>query len=153
MIFDNRDIILKLNKRRYILILVYVTLMIIFFFSGFFEENQKIILAISISVIYIIYNIISYHINFSYFSFRDDQESLMFRFVSLRPLDNNKKAIKISKHDFAGFKFEKSFFGYKENLILSIKTKKGIANYPPISLSALSQKHKLMLKQSLNQFV
>ncbi len=153
MIFDNRDIILKLNKRRYILILVYVTLMIIFFFSGFFEENQKVILAISISVIYIIYNIISYHINFSYFSFRDDQESLMFRFVSLRPLDNNKKAIKISKRDFAGFKFEKSFFGYKENLILSIKTKKGVANYPPISLSALSQKHKLMLKQSLNQFV
>lgn len=153
MIFDNRDIILKLNKRRYILILVYVTLMIIFFFSGFFEENQKIILAISISVIYIIYNIISYHINFSYFSFRDDQESLMFRFVSMRPLDNNKKAIKMSKRDFAGFKFEKSFFGYKENLILSIKTKKGIANYPPISLSALSQKHKSTLKQSLNQFV
>ena len=153
MIFDNRDIILKLNKRRYILILVYVTLMIIFFFSGFFEENQKIILAILISVIYIIYNIVSYHINFSYFSFRDDQEFLMFRFISMRPFDSNKKAVKISKSDFAGFKFEKSFFGYKENLILSIKTKKGIANYPPISLSALSQKHKSMLKQSLNQFV
>ena len=79
--------------------------------------------------------------------------NLMFRFVSMRPLDNNKKAIQINKADFAGFKFEKSFFGYKENLILSLKTKKGVANYPPISISALSQKHKAMLKQALNQFV
>jgi hypothetical protein len=153
MIFDNRDTVIKLNKRRYILVILYITLMSILFFSGLLEEKLKAILAISFSLIYIIYNIIAYHINFCYFSFRDDTEQLNFRWVSMRTFDNKKKAINIKTNDFVGFKFEKLFFGYKQNLILTIKTKKGIANYPPISISALSKKHKDMLKQSLNQFV
>jgi len=153
MIFDNRDNILKLNKRRYILVLIYIPLMAFIIWSGIFEETLKIYLAIAISAIYITYNIISYYINYNYFSFRDDSENLMFRFVSMRPFDSAKKAVQIKITDFAGYKFEKSFFGLKENIILRIKTKKGIANFPPISISALSEKHKQMLKQALNQFV
>ncbi|PLX11180.1 MAG: hypothetical protein C0597_15530 [Marinilabiliales bacterium] len=152
MIFDNRNIIIKLNKRRYILVLLYVTLMAVLFFSGLFQDRFKAILAILFSFLYIVYNIITYYLNFSYFSYRDDSEYLMFRFVSMRTFDNDKKAINISKLDFVGFKFEKLFFGYKQNLILRIRTKKGSANYPPISISALSQKHLKMLEQSLNQF-
>jgi len=152
MIFDNRNIIIKLNKRRYILVLLYVTLMAVLFFSGLFQDRFKAILAILFSFLYIVYNIITYYLNFSYFSYRDDSEYLMLRFVSMRTFDNDKKAINISKLDFVGFKFEKLFFGYKQNLILRIRTKKGSANYPPISISALSQKHLKMLEQSLNQF-
>ena len=153
MIFDNRDIILKFNKRRYLLVLLYVTFMAVIFFSGLFEEKQKLKLAVAISVLYVIYNVISLIKNYNYFSFREDQDYFMFRFVSMSPFDSKKRAIKINKNDFAGFDFKESLLGSRKNLILSIQTKNGVANYPPISISALSQKHKNMLKQSLSQFV
>lgn len=153
MIFDNRDIILKYNKRRYLLVLLYVTFMAVIFFSGFFEENQKLILALAISILYVIYNVISLIKNFNYFSFSEGPEHLMFRFVSMSPFDSKKRAIKIDKNDFAGFEFNESLLGFRKNLVLSIHTKNGVAHYPPISISALSQKHKNNLKQSLSQFV
>ena len=73
--------------------------------------------------------------------------------MSLRPFDNKKQAIEIQKKDYNGYEIRKSFFNLKEDLILSVKTKKSIANYPPISITALSLKHKNLLISSLNQAV
>lgn len=153
MIFDNRDNVFKLNKRRYILILVYITTMSVVIFSGLFNERLIIGLAIAISLMYIVYNIFVYQLNNSYFSYNDDKDKLMFRFASLRPFDNRKQAIDIHKKDFKGFIIKKSFMNFREDLILKVSTKKGLANYPPISLTALSAKHKNMLLDSLNQYV
>jgi hypothetical protein len=153
MIFDNRDTVFKLNKRRYILILVYLTTMSVIIFSGLFEDRLKIQLAVIVSILYIIYNIFSYLLNYSYFSYNDDKDKIMLRFASLRPFDDRKKAIDIRKKDFKGYIIKKSFINLREELIIKVSTKKGLANYPPISLTALSAKHKNMLISSLNQFI
>jgi hypothetical protein len=153
MIFDNRDNVFKLNKRRYILLLIYVTAMSVVIFSGLFDKKLIIGLAILITTIYVVYNVFTYQLNYSYFSYNDDKEKIMFRFASLRPFDNRKQAIDIRKRDFKGFTIKKSFMNFREDLVLKVSTKKGLANYPPISLTALSTKHKNMLVNSLNQFV
>lgn len=153
MIFDNRDKVFKLNKRRYILILTFVTAMSVIIFSGLFDEKLKVGLAILISLVYIAYNVFIYALNYSYFSYNDDKDKIMLRFASLRPFDNRKHAIDIRKRDFNEYIVKKSFMNFREDLILKVSTKKGLANYPPISLSALSAKHKDMLINSLNQFV
>lgn len=153
MIFDNRDTVFKLNKRRYILILVYLTLMSVIIFSGLFEDRLKIQLAVIVSILYIIYTIFSYLLNYSYFSYKDDKDKIMLRFASLRPFDNRKQAIDIRKKDLKGYVLKKSIMNFREDLILKVSTKKGLANYPPISITALSAKHKQMLINSLRQFI
>ncbi|MFC2104218.1 hypothetical protein ACFLS4_02555 [Bacteroidota bacterium] len=148
---------MKLNIRRFLAILIYLALMVFLVFSDIFDDTilgfNKSIYVILITVFYLLYIVFAYVVNYNFFSFNDEGNKLVFRFVSLRPFDNKKQAIEIHKKDFKGYKLQKSFMNFKEDLILIIKTKKGIANYQPICISALSLKHKNMLIQSLNQFV
>lgn len=156
MIFDNRDIIVKLNKRRYIALIMYIVLIALLLIPDIFEEiilgYKKSIYIIIFTCIYITYVIFAYLKDYNFFSYNDESDKLIFRFISLRPFDNKKQAIEIHKKDFKGYKIKKSFFNLNENLILAIKTKKGIASFPPICISALSLKHKNMLLRSLKQF-
>ena len=157
MHFDNRQTVLDLNKRKYLILLGYFTLIGIIFFSGLFDQPvlnlSKGTYVIAFTVLYSIYLIYTYIMNFNFFSFSDDGDKLVFKYVSMRPFDSEKKAIKINKTEFGGYEFEKSFFDLKEELILKIKTNKGLANYPPISISSLSVKQKKLLKAALNQFI
>jgi len=125
--------------------------------SGIFKERiggfEKTHVIIFLTVIYIIYVVFAYILNYNYFSFTDENEKLVFRFVSLRPFDNQKKAVEIKKQNFHGYKISHSFLNLKQDLILIIKTKNGIAHYPPISITALDKKQKNLLKAALNRFV
>lgn len=157
MFFDNQKTVVKINKIRYIAILVYVALVSIIFFSGWFDDQilglSKTSFIVVLSALYILYIIVSYLLNFNFFSFSDEGNKLVFKFISFRPFDNAKKAIEIEKGKFSGYKIEKSFFNMKKELILSIKTKNGVAKFPSISISALSEENLTLLKSSLNQFV
>ena len=155
MVFDNRNIVMRLNMRRYLTLLAYLVLMGLFLLSGLFDKPvlgyDKATYVIVITAIYLTYIVFAFLLNYNYFSYNDEGNKLIFRFVSLRPFDNKKRVIEIHKKDFEEYKIDKSFFNLKEDLILTVKTKKGVANYPPISITALSLKHKDLLKNSLNQ--
>ena len=157
MILDNRNIVLRLNVRRYLTLLVFLVLMGLILLVDIIEKPflgmNKSFYVLIICAIYIAYVIISYLRNYNFFSYNDEGEKLIFRFVSLRPFDNKKQAIEIQKKIFSGYKIDKSVFSFNQNLILTVKTKRGVANYPSISITALSSKHKDLLKNSLNQIV
>lgn len=157
MFFDNRKTVLKLNKLRYITLLGFLTLVGIIIWSGWFDELvlgiSKLSYIVFLSIIYIFYLIFIFIINYHFFSFNDNGDKLVFRYVSFRPFDNAKKAIEIEKSRFGGYKIQKSFFNLKTELVLSVKTKNGLAKFPPIGISALSKDQIKLLKMSLNQFV
>ena len=155
MNFDNRNIVLKLNIRRYLALLVFLIPMGLILLADIIENTflgmSKSFYVLMICTLYIVYVIISYMRDYKFFSYNDEGEKLIFRFVSLRPFDNKKQAVEIKKKYFNGYKINKSVFNFKEDLIVTVKTKSGVANYPPISITALSLKHKNLLKNSLNQ--
>jgi len=155
MLFDNRQKVTQLNIRRYIALLVYLAGMGILILSGVFKEKvagvDKTFVILAITLVYILYIVFAYISNYNYFSFNDESEKLIFRFVSLRPFDNEKKAIEMLKKDFHGYKIHKSLFNVKQELILLVKSKKGIAQYPGISITALNKKQLSLLKAALNQ--
>jgi len=155
MILDNRNIVLILNIRRYLALLVFLVLMGLILLVDIIEKPflgmSKSFYVLIICALYVVYVIISYMRDYKFFSYNDESEKLIFRFVSLRPFDNKKQAIEIQKKYFNGYKINKSVFNFKEDLILIVKTKSGVANYPPISITALSLKQKNLLKNSLNQ--
>lgn len=157
MLFDNSNKVVKLSKRKYIALLIYLILMGVLILSDLFGNTiwgyDKSIFIGSFTALYILYVIYAYLLNYNYFSFSDEGEKLTFRFASLRPFDNKKQAIEIPKKDFKGFKFQNSYFNLKQEIVLLVKTNTGIASYPPISITALSLKQRKMLVISLNQFV
>ena len=53
-----------------------------------------------------------------------------------------KKSYEFPASEFYKFEIEKSFFKLRENIILFRKVKKGIAKYPPISLTGLKEKQR-----------
>lgn len=157
MFFDNRNIVVRLNMRRYLTLLAYIILIVVFLVSGLFRKTvlgyDKEVYAMFISVVYLLYVVFTFMVNYNFFSYNDEGEKLIFRFVSLRPFDNKKRAIEIKKENIMGYKIEKSFLSMGKKLILIAKTNKGIANYPPISITALSRSHIRMLENSLGKFV
>ncbi|NOQ23975.1 MAG: hypothetical protein GQ564_01315 [Bacteroidales bacterium] len=155
MVFDNRKIVLRLNKRRYLAILLYLVIMGFLLIPDSFKKTilgyEKSLFVIVLTTLYILYVIYTYVMNYNFFSYNNDGNNLIIRFVSLRPFDNKKRAIEVNKNDFVGYKIKSSLFNLKQDLVIKIKTKNGIANYPPISISALSFNHRKVLEDSLSQ--
>ncbi|MEE4198585.1 MAG: hypothetical protein V2I54_13180 [Bacteroidales bacterium] len=155
MQFDNKYKVLNLNKRRYIILLFFASVIGLLIFSNLFNEpvwgidkTTAVIIAISL---YMVYITIIYILNYHYIIYSDEGDKISLKFVSLRPFDNKRNVIEIPKKRYNGYKVSRSFFNLKEELILSIHTDKGAARYPPVSITALTPKQKKMLFNSLNQ--
>ncbi|MFO7844892.1 MAG: hypothetical protein R6V16_13860 [Bacteroidales bacterium] len=155
MQFDNKNKVLKLNMRRYIVLLFFTMIIGLLVFTRLLinpvwgiDKTTAILITI---VAYLIYIMITYMKNYLYILYSDQGDRITLKFVSLRPFDNKRNAIEIPKKDYHGYKTEKSFFNLKEEITLLINSPKGVAKYPPISITALSSKQKKMLFHSLNQ--
>jgi len=90
-----------------------------------------------------------YKMNYSYFYFSNNSKNLIFRFYSMRIYSGKPKTIEISKDTFLKYDLVTTFFNKKESLVLYQKTARGIAKYPPISLTLLTTKQKTELKRAL----
>ncbi|HAN18795.1 MAG: hypothetical protein A2X13_06950 [Bacteroidetes bacterium GWC2_33_15] len=154
MTINNRNTIIKYNIRRYILIVSFGTLISIIAFTSIFEiylkDINKILVAIIASILYCIYIAYYYILDYNYIHYTDEGLKFIFHYVSLNPFNKKRNAIEILKSNFSGFKLKKSFLGQKTEIILFTKTKKGIAKYPPISITSLSQKQINALVYSLS---
>ena len=54
-------------------------------------------------------------------------------------------------NEFADYKLTSFFMRYRETLILYRKTKKGLAGYPPVSITALTNLERARMLRSLNE--
>lgn len=154
MQFDNKHKVLKLNMRRYIVLLFFTTIIGLLIFTRLLDNvwgiSKTIALLITI-IAYLIYVLITYVINYQYIFYSDEGSKIILKYVSLRPFDNKRNAIEISKENFYGYKIQKSFLNLKEEIIFLIQTPNGIAKYPPISIAALTAKQKKILINSITQ--
>ena len=151
MILNNKDSILKYNVRRYIVIIVIIALIGFFAFIdsiNFINSDiNKTIPIIILSFSYVGFIVFNYVMDFTYIYFKEEPLKLIIRFVSMRPFDNRRSSIEVSKENFVGYEVKKRFGGLKSGIIIIIKTEKGNAKYPPISLTALGkEKRKLFFK-------
>ncbi len=155
MQFDNKNKVLKLNMRRYIVLLFFTTIIGLLVFTRLLNNPVWVIdktTAILITIVaYLIYIIITCIINYQYIFYSDEGAKIILKFVSLRPFDNKRNAIEISKGNYYGYKIHKSFLNLKEEIIFLVQTPNGVAKYPPVSIVALTPKQKKLLIYSVNQ--
>jgi len=92
--------------------------------------------------------------DFQYIEFSDENNKVLLRYY---------KAIKLGKTEFNAIEFpqgilkkawfENSVFGQNSDLTLIVKTKRGVAEYPSVSLAALSKEERNKIKVSLTQIL
>ncbi len=155
MTIDNNRKSISIRLRKLMAMLLAGALIIIVYFTdilhspeGWFTKHH---LAGLILLIYILYYIFDYMLEQNYIYYTDSGDKIMFRYYSLRPLESSQNSIEIAKSDFHDFKVIRSFFNLKEKIVLYQATRRGIAKYPPISITALNKTEKEKLFNSLNR--
>ena len=149
MIIDTKEEASTLGKTKtFVLIIYVVSVMLIVVFIKM-QATSKMMICGALSVLFLLFYWFQYNMEYTYFYFSNNKMNLIFKFYSLRIFFGKPKTIEIPKSGLMKYEIVKSFFKQKESLILYQKTPKGIAKYPPISLTLLSKKQKKELELAL----
>jgi len=135
-IINNQLQVAKIKLAYIISLLVGLSLLVFVYSSYIFTVEAYVMLFLSIALfLFFIYLII---IKPEYIYFAQIKNKIIIKNYPARPIFRNYKAFEIDLKSLYSYKIQKSFLNKKIELVLTIKTKKGTGNYPPMSLSALS---------------
>lgn len=156
MTFDNSKTIISLRIKLFgatvvllaYLAITYIGKLIKFPFLGMSDTFWTIILI----GIWILLAFMPMFLNYQFFSYSDEGDYLIFRYFTTGIVGGKKNSVEINKTTFSGYKVESRFFGLIQSIILFQKVQGGVANYPPVYISALTQKEKARVIKSLNQY-
>ena len=149
MIIDTKEEASTLWKTKTFVIMVYAVLVFVTAYFADVGAVVKISVYGVLSVVLLIFFWFQYRMKYTYFYFSNSGKNLVFRFYTLRVIAGKPKTIEISKTNFVKYDIVTDFFSKKDSLVLYQKTPKGVAKYPPISLTLLSKNKKTELKRTL----
>ncbi|MDR3093995.1 MAG: hypothetical protein LBU62_05055 [Bacteroidales bacterium] len=148
MVVDTKEEASTLWRTKIFVVAVFIGLVFAVVLVDWNTTLQMLLVGI-FSLIFLGFYWHQYKMEYSYFYFSNNGKNLVFRFYSLRNLHGKPKSIEIAKLNFYKYDITTAFFDKKEYLILYQKTPKGIAKYPPISLTLLNRNQKTDLKRAL----
>ncbi len=136
-------------KITYPLLLIVFIILILYSLINGWQENLMYIYASSLFLAIYLFLLF---LKLYYFYCNDDKNKIVIRFYHSHPFIREYKAIEIPKEFFIGYRIINSFFGLRKDLILKVRAKNGITEYPKISISSLSKKELHSLMETLNKY-
>ena len=156
MIIENSKTAIKIRLRIFFATVIVVGLIATFYTTRILinpiwdlNKSQWSFILIGVFVLIIILNNFR---DFHYIYFSDNGNNIVFKFYSMRIFSGEKNTIEIHKNDFVKFQRNSSLFKIRDYLIIYQKLNKGIAKYPPISITGLSKKDKAKLINQLSLY-
>jgi hypothetical protein len=143
---------IKVKLRKLFLTIIFAALLLMIYVGGFVEPLtgiNKNYIAFIVVLIYILIFLYFHLLDLNYIYYTDENGKIILRYYSLRSISKGYRSIEIPKREFVKFETQKTFFNLKEHLILFQRLKKGVAKYPPVSISALNHEERSQLKKSL----
>lgn len=154
MIIDIDKTIIRKTKGKFIALMVLVVVICVLLFVPFRNDLIKGLsnnmLAIFFAVAYMIFALYESFRNYNYIYYNDESDKIVLRFFSPAMFTSKKNSIEIPKKEFGGYELKSFFMRYRESLVLFKNTHKGLAKYPPVSITALSEEERYALLFSLN---
>ena len=157
MQLDNQKNTYRLWLRRMITTIVFTLLIIVIIFIPWFEDSEfwlsKYHVAVFISVIYIVLNVIN-TLKAPYFiSYSDQGEMIVMRYYPLSLFASRKNSIEIPKQQFVKYELVPFLFKTQQKIVLYHYFRDKIAKYPPISLSAVDNEDVERILASLKKYM
>lgn len=95
---------------------------------------------------FLFFQVADYH----FIEYNDNDDKILLRYYKVVRLGNTSfNSIEFPQHMLYNAQFQNSLFGKMSDLTLVVRTKRGIAEYPSVSLTALSLKERMALKEAL----
>lgn len=116
-----------------------------------FLKNYRISSITSIVIVYILVVLFITMLKYTYFYFNNSGDKITVKYYPIRIIAREYKAIEIPKDQFIGYKLQKAFFGFREEIILVRNIKNKRIEYPPISLMALTKQEKEKIFSALKK--
>jgi hypothetical protein len=155
MIIDIEKTILAKTKGKFIALILLIVVICILLFVPFrinlIKGLDNTLLAIFFAGAYVIYAFYESFRNYNYIYYNDDSDRIILRFFSTGVFTKTKNSIEIPKKEFSGYKLNSFFMRYRENIVLFRKTSKGVAKYPAVSITALSNDQRSSMLGALNR--
>jgi hypothetical protein len=148
MIIDNTKRIKKIKRIFYIGAGVWAMSSLICFLAG------KDLFGFLTAGMLVIWFLSFQFVDFQYILFEWSDRKLSLRYyqvVKFGRRDYN--TIEFPENNLVDYRFEKSVFGWVNDLILIIKTSRGIAEYPSISMAALDKTEQQKIEKELRMFL
>jgi hypothetical protein len=155
MIIDIKKTIIRKNLGNFISTIVFLLLIILLLFipvRDFIKGITNSLLAVFVGAAYVINAFYKTFRNYNYIYFSDESDKIILRYFSPNIFTSKKNSIEIPKKEYAGYKLESFFMRYREKITLLRRTGRGIAKYPPVSITALSLNEREMLLRTLNEW-
>jgi hypothetical protein len=114
------------------------------------NETYELISTILLAVGYFI---LFHKIKPSFFEMLVTERYLQVNFYSVSSTVRNYQSIEMELHQLVGFQVKQSILGMKKTLTLSVQSKYGIADYPPISVSILKKNEIEQVAHVLNKIL
>ena len=156
MIIENSKTTIKIRLRIFLASVIVVALIAIIYTTRILinpiwdlNKSQWSFILVGVFVLILLFNNFR---DFHYIFFSDNGNNIVFKFYSMRIFSGKKNTIEIHKKDFVKFQRNSSLFKMRDYLIIYQKLKKGIAKYPPISITGLSKKDKAKLINQLSLY-
>ena len=149
MVIDTKEASSTLWKTKTFVIMVYAVLVFVTTYFTDIDATIRYTIYSVLSFVFLLFFWFQYQMQYTYFYFSNNGKSLVFKFYTLKIVSGKPKTIEIPKASFVKYDIDLNFFNKKDSLVLYQKTKKGVAKYPPISLTLLSKNQKTELKRAL----
>jgi hypothetical protein len=118
----------------------------------FIFSNMNLLLLITI-VTAIIYFILFHLFKPSYFELLVTETELQVNFYSVATAIKSYQTVVIELEQFKGFEIRTSYIGMRKELILTVDSKFGLADYPPVNISIVNRNEISRIQKVLSQLI
>jgi hypothetical protein len=119
----------------------------------FFVATNKTYELIATILLAIGYFVLFQKIKPSFFEMLVTERYLQVNFYSVSSTMRNYQSVEMELHQLVGFQVNQSILGVKKALTLSVQSKYGIADYPPVSVSILKKNEIEQVAHVLNKIL
>ncbi len=148
VVLENEKIIVAIRTVFYLVAFLILLGMGIFYYLNA-DLWMVIMIVFFVAILFVVFDL-----NFCYVRLFVEKKQLMLQYYAAFSLKGREyRQIEIPIESLSGFKVEKHILGLKNRLVLEVRTKNGIAVYPPVILSAVGKSKQNVLKKQLQQIL
>ncbi len=149
MLIENTNTAMRIWVKNLISTIVLSVSIIILYMGHLLKEpvfgvgQLEVTIFLCIVYLFVVLPTIVLKYQFVYFSFEENK--LFVKYYTIGFIPGARKSFEFPASEFYKFELRNSLFNLRKNVILFRKVKKGVAKYPPISLTGLKEKQKNQL--------
>jgi hypothetical protein len=147
MVFSNQKVVKKLRLFFFITGACSLLTMVVLLVAGMF--TAMVILA----VLFLIVVLTIALLNFQYVRIAEERNRLNVRYYSIFAMEKNFETFDFHLAQLRNVMIDRHFLGLKWDIRFTIRVKKGLADYPPVSLSAVPFRERSILVRELRKLI